>query len=346
MNTPNQPYGDTQNITAEAVLRYVEPVQPETEPEKIFFRFSENKSLSAIPVVKQGRPVGLIHRNEFLHYIAQSSHCELTGNNTCSDMTNTGTLLVDKSTPILELSGYLSESEIRHFTDGFIITEQGHYIGIGTGQDLLRQITKTQIETAQHTQPLTSLPGNVPINAHIEQLLQSGKTFTVCYADLDNLKPFNEAFGYKKGDEAIQFTGKLLGKACDPVQDFIGHTGGDDFILVMQSKDWKQRCHRTLHVFAQTFAAILDAKHHTIGGYSTEDRQGRIERHPLPTLSIGVIQVAPELFTSHHEVAEAAITAKVMAQKKTGNSLFIERRRLHKREVINGQHAGAELHYG
>ena len=90
---------------------------------------------------------------------------------------NAAPLLVEKSTPIHELSGFLSESEIRHFTDGFIITEQGRYIGIGTGQDLLREITKAQIETARYANPLTLLPGNVPINEHIEYLLQSGKSF-------------------------------------------------------------------------------------------------------------------------------------------------------------------------
>src|SRR5665811_2032366 len=125
----------------ETILRYVEPAQPETEIEKIFADFSDHKNLRAIPVVKNGRPVGLINRYEFVDNLAQPYRRELLCKKPCSDMMNALPLLVEKSTPIHELSGFLSESEIRHFTDGFIITEQGRYIGIGSGQDLLREIT-------------------------------------------------------------------------------------------------------------------------------------------------------------------------------------------------------------
>lgn len=340
-----QPYGNTRNITVEKVLRYVEPVQPETELEKMLAFFSENKSLLAIPVVKDGRPVGLISRYEFVDSFAQPLLREPLGNKPCADMMNAEPLLVEKSTPVHELSGFLSESELRHFTDGFIITEQGRYIGLGTGQDLLREITKAQIETVRHANPLTLLPGYVPINEHIEYLLQSRKSFAVCYGDLDNLKPFNDVCGYRKGDELIQFTARLLGNVCDPIYDFIGHIGGDDFILVLQSKDWEQRCHRALSTFAHTSASLFEKDHRSIGGYLSGDRQGRTIHNPLPTLSIGAIRVNPELFSSHHEVAEAAMLAKKIAQQKSGNSLFIERRRLHPHEVAEQQES-AGAYYG
>jgi diguanylate cyclase (GGDEF)-like protein len=341
-----QPYSNARNVTVETILRYVEPVQPETEIEKIFANFSENKNVRAIPVVKNGRPVGLINRYEFVDSLAQPYRRELLGKKPCADMMNAAPLLVEKSTLIHELSGFLSESEIRHFTDGFIITEQGRYIGIGTGQDLLREITKAQIETARYANPLTLLPGNVPINEHIEYLLQSGKSFAVCYGDLDNFKPFNDVCGYRKGDELIQFTARLLSNVCDPVHDFIGHIGGDDFILILQSPDWEQRCDRALSAFAHTSAALFDKDHRSIGGYLTGDRHGRIVHHPLPTLSIGVVWVNPELFSSHHEVAEAATVAKKMAKQKPGNSLFIERRRLHQHEVAEKQPEIAGAYYG
>ena len=341
-----QPYNNTRNVTVETILRYVEPIQPKTEIEKVFTQFSENKNLRAIPVVNQGRPVGLINRYEFVDSLAQPYRRELLGKKPCVDMMIAEPLLVEKTTPIHELSGFLSESEIRHFTDGFIITEQGRYIGIGTGQDLLREITKTQIETARYANPLTLLPGNVPINEHIEYLLRSEKSFAVCYADLDNFKPFNDVCGYRKGDELIQFTGKLLGNACDPANDFIGHIGGDDFILILQSPDWEQRCDRALAVFARTSSAMFDKNHRSIGGYLTEDRQGRIVHHPLPTLSIGAIWVNHEWFGSPYEVAEAATSAKKMAKEKPGNSLFIERRHLSSQKPTEKQRENAGGHYG
>ena len=340
-----QPYSNVRSVTVETILSYVEPAQPETEIEKILADFSANKNLRAIPVVKNGRPVGLINRYEFVDSLAQPYRRELLSKKPCADIMNAAPLLVEKSTPIHELSGFLSEAEIRHFTDGFIITEQGRYLGIGTGQDLLREITKAQIETARYANPLTLLPGNVPINEHIEYLLQSRKSFAVCYGDLDNFKPFNDVCGYRKGDELIQFTARLLGNFCDPAHDFIGHIGGDDFIFVLQSPDWEQRCHRALATFAHTSSALFDKDHRSIGGYLSGDRQGRMVHHPLPTLSIGVIWVNPG-FGSHQEVAEAATAAKKMAKKKPGNSLFIERRRLHSPEASEEKHESAGVYYG
>ena len=338
-----QPYSNVRSVTVETILRYVEPVQLKTEIEKIFTNFSTDKNLRVIPVVKNGRPVGLINCNEFVDTFAQSFRHELLGKKSCAEIMNSTPLLVEKSTPLHELSAFLSEAEIRHFTDGFIITEQGRYIGIGTGQDLLREITKAQIETARYANPLTLLPGNVPINEHIEYLLQSGKSFAVCYGDLDNFKHFNDVCGYRKGDELLQFTARLLGNCCDPIHDFIGHIGGDDFILILQSPDWEQRCHRALSAFAHTFSALFDKDHRSISGYLSGDRQGRIVHHPLPTLSIGVVCVNPELFHSHYAVAEAATVAKKMAKQKSGNSLFIERRELpHQKK----QHELTDTYYG
>ena len=341
-----QLYGTTRNITVEAVLRYIEPVQPETEFEKIYSCFAKNKSLRAIPVVKNELPIGLICRYEFVDCITQPIRTDLLGKEFGKDMMNAAPLLVEKSTPIHELSGLLSESEIHHFTDGFIITEQGRYIGIGTGQDLLREITKAQIETARYASPLTLLPGYVPINERIEYLLQSGKSFAVSYVDLDNFKQFNNVCGYRKGDELIRFTARLLGNVCDPAHDFIGHLGGDDFILIMQSKDWEQRCRRALSDFTRTYASLLDKDHSSIGGHLAGDRQGPILHYSLPTLSIGVIWVIPELFSSHHEVTEAATVAKILAKKKPGNSLFVERRRLNPHEENEEIHEGAGAYYG
>lgn len=340
LSRPAPPHLTTsRGVTTEKLLRYVEPAHPETEHQKIFARFSEDANLRAIPVVKNGVPVGLIDRQHYIGCFVQPFRRELLGRKPCftcmdgkhckdisTSCVNTEPLLVEKSTPIHELSDFLTESETAHFANGFIITEQGRYIGLGNAQDLLREITKMQIENARYANPLTLLPGNVPINEHIEQLLQSGKSFAVCYGDLDHFKPFNDVYGYRKGDEAIQFTGRLLGWACDLKHDFIGHIGGDDFIMVMQSADWEKRCHQALASFAQTSAVLFETEHRAIGGYLSEDRQGRIVHHPLPTLSIGAIWITPGLFRSHHEVSEAATAAKKMAKKKPGNSLFIERR--------------------
>ena len=97
---------------------------------------------------------------------------------------------------------------------------------------------------ARYANPLTLLPGNVPIQEHIERLLQSQRPFAVAYCDLDHFKPYNDVYGYKRGDQVIQRLGRILVECAAPEVDFVGHIGGDDFIVVFENADWPERCAR------------------------------------------------------------------------------------------------------
>ncbi len=310
---------------AHKLLTYIEPVQPDTLIDHIFDRFNANATLHVIPVVKNGMPQGLINRYHFIDRFAKPFQRELHGKKPCLDII-VAPLLVEKNMPIEELSHFLVEADSRHFADGFIITDSGRYIGVASGQDLLRELTQMQLEAARYANPLTLLPGNVPINEHIEYLLHGNTSFVACYCDLDHFKPFNDTYSYRKGDEMIQLCGRILSWACDPKHDFIGHIGGDDFILLMQSRDWKVRCEQALRSFEQAAGLMFDAEHLSAGGYNSEGRDGVVKFHPLTSLSIGAIHVVPEQFASHHEVSAAMSDAKKMAKKISGNSLFVEQR--------------------
>lgn len=313
-------------MTAHKLLTYVEPVHPETLNDQVFQRFTINSALRIIPVVKNGRPLGLINRYHFIDRFAKPYQRELLGKKPCDELVQGEPLLVEKNMPIEELSHFLAEADSRHFADGFIITENGRYIGVASGQDLLRELTQMQLEAARYANPLTLLPGNVPINEHIERLLQANTPFVACYCDLDHFKPFNDTYSYRKGDEMIQLTGRILSWACDPKLDFIGHIGGDDFILLMQSRDWKTRCEQALRSFEQAAELMFKEEHLAAGGYSSEGRDGTVKFHPLTSLSIGATHISPGQFISHHEVSAAMTDAKKMAKKTSGNSLFIEQR--------------------
>jgi len=312
--------------TAQKLLTYVEPVHPDALIDHIFDRFNADPALRAIPVVKNGTPVGLINRYSFIDRFARPYQRELYGRKSCMELIQNPPLLVEKNMPVQELSHFLAESQDRHFAEGFIITEGGRYIGVASGQALLRELTQMQLEAARYANPLTLLPGNVPINEHISRLLQANTPFVACYCDLDHFKPFNDTYGYRKGDEMIQLTGRVLSWACDPKLDFLGHIGGDDFILLMQSRDWQNRCEQALRSFEQAASLMFREEHLAAGGYTSEARDGSLKFHPLASLSIGAIRVEPGQYPSHHEVSAAMTDAKKMAKKIRGNSLFVEQR--------------------
>ena len=200
---------------------------------------------------------------------------ELYGRKPCTMFMNKNPLLVDKEISIQELSHLIAEEGRSYLADGFIITDGGKYVGYGTGHDLMREITQLQISAARYANPLTMLPGNVPIYEHIDRLLHSKIQFCACYCDLDHFKPFNDVYGYRKGDDIIQLTAKILSEICDPELDFVGHIGGDDFVCLFQSADWEDRCRLVLARFAEAIPILFKAKHVVDGGYLSENRQGK-----------------------------------------------------------------------
>ncbi len=313
-------------VTAEKLLIPVPALGPDTTNEEALLAFEGAPDLHALPVVDYGRPIGLINRHSFIATFVRPYFRELYGKRPCTMFMDGDPLRVDKDLSIQELSRTLVGAEQRHLSLGFIITEQDRYLGLGTGHDLIREITRMQIDAARYANPLTLLPGNVPIDDQIERLLAGGKPFVACICDLDHFKPFNDAYGYKRGDEMIKLTARILGAATVPGRDFLGHVGGDDFVLLLQGDDWEARCRAALARFETEARALFDAKDLASGGFHSIDRLGRATRFPLTALSIGAVRIQPQRFRSHLEVSTAAAEAKRLAKRCAGNTLFIEQR--------------------
>ena len=322
--------------TAFNLLRVVEPLPIDACNDVAIARFEADPSLDVLPVVNQGMPVGMINRHSLIDRFARPFRRELFGRKSCELFMDSAPLIVDQNASIQELAMMLSLAPKHYLLDGFIITGEGRYLGIGGAHDLMATITEMQISAARYANPLTQLPGNVPINEHIDRMLEAGKHFVAAYIDIDNFKPFNDTFGYRRGDDVIQSLGRLLNEAVDSKLDFVGHIGGDDFFVVFQSDDWEQRAWNLVRQFSEAMAAMLSLEERAQGGYLAENRKGELGFQPLPSLSIGVVKVIPGDCESHREVAAAASAAKKQAKKRSREQLadsiqgavFVERRRL------------------
>jgi len=291
----------------------------------VFLAFEANPQLEEVAVVKNGAPIGLISRSVMIDRFARPYRRELYGKKPCITFMDPDPLIVDVNISIQELS-HLVAGDRRHLSNGFIFTENGLYVGIGTGHDLIREITDLQLQAARYANPLTGLPGNMPINEHIDKLLDQQIPFVACYCDLDHFKPFNDVYGFSKGDAMIQMSAKILAEICDPDLDFLGHIGGDDFIALFCSLDWEERCRSGLEKFGAAVIPFFSISDNERGGYVTENRRGEKEFNALTSLSIGAVKVTPGMFSSHMEVSTVAADAKKMAKKILGNSLYINKR--------------------
>ncbi len=320
-------------LCAGDLLEPLEPLTRNHTVDEAYGWFSDHPHRVAVPVVENEVPIGLLNRYTIIDRYARPFRRELFSHRPCTLFMDTAPLIVDRSMELEELSRLVSDAEQRYLSDGFIITDRGRYLGIGTGHTLMREITRLKVEAASYANPLTGLPGNVPINERIDTLIANGIEFVCAYCDLDHFKPFNDVYGYSTGDAIIRTTARVLQEGVDAEHDFVGHVGGDDFIVLLRSPQWEQRCHEMLKRLEDEFAGFFSQEDNARGGYHAEDRQGQRVFHPLPALSIGAITIEPPYYHSHREVAAACADAKKQAKRMPGNSLFIDRRRRAQRYV-------------
>jgi GGDEF domain-containing protein len=307
-------------------LRSVTPVPSSASTEEVYTIFDRDMDLPSLPVVDNGIPCGIIGRHALIDRLARPFRRELFGRKPCHLFMNRQPLLVELNSSLQELGHIIAEGDQKNLTDGFIIVEDGLYRGVGTGQDLMREITRMQMREAQHANALTGLPGNEPINDAIHSHLDNGHSFWAAYCDLDYFKPFNDVYGFARGDDVIRLLAQALREYADVSVDFVGHIGGDDFLVLFRSPDWEMRCHNILEWFGATVGTLFSAEDLAGGGYMTDDRHGVRVFSPLVSLSIGVIHIDPQRFSTHHQISSAAALAKKEAKKIAGNSLFVERR--------------------
>lgn len=297
--------------------------------EDVIGLFRELPEVKTLAVLERERPVGTISRGEVMNLYSSRFGRELFGRRPAAHFMNRHPLVVCECTPLESLSNRITEAnDPRSVEEDFVVVDgDGRYLGVGTLLELLQRMTDLRVRNARYANPLTQLPGNVPVNEQIDRLLAAREPFTVVYCDLDNFKPFNDNYGYAYGDEVIRHVGRLLAEHAAEAADFVGHIGGDDFVLVFTSTDWEQRCRRILARFEQDAPGFYDAGDCAAGGIRATDRRGNATFYGFLSLSLGAVPVAGGAFASHLEVASRASEVKCKAKETSGNSLFIDRRR-------------------
>jgi EAL domain-containing protein (putative c-di-GMP-specific phosphodiesterase class I)/GGDEF domain-containing protein len=312
------------NVLRSLVLCHAPTLDPWTPIDEVSTLFQTSPELHALPVLSDGRPVAVINRQSFMNDYARLYFRELHGRRPCLGYANRSPRVVELDDSEEDLVGILMSEDQRYLSDGFIVIDQGRYIGLGTGEQLVRAVTEARVEAARHANPLTFLPGNVPISIHIDRLLAGGSGFVACYADLNNFKVFNDHYGYWRGDEMIRLFARLATRHADPDRDFVGHIGGDDFLMLLQSPDWQRRCDCMMLDFAVEALALYDAPAREAGGIEGADRHGVIRFFPCTTVSIGAACIEAGTFRHAEDVANEATAAKHDA--KLAATGFIVRR--------------------
>ncbi|HYA13096.1 MAG TPA: diguanylate cyclase [Syntrophales bacterium] len=171
--------------------------------------------------------------------------------------------------------------------------------------------------------PLTGLPGNLAIEKEIEKRFSEKKQFSLCHVDLDNFKPFADKYGYAWGSEVIKEVGDILIKHLQITNnggDFVGHVGGDDFIIISEPGGTEQKCQNIIDEFDRRIMRFYSEKDRQKGFIIGKDRQGNQQKFPLITISIAIVTDNGTHFQGPLDMAKKAAELKEYAKTLPGSN--------------------------
>ena len=196
--------------------------------------------------------------------------------------------------------------------------------------ELVARVRTTLRRTADNraVSPLTGLPGNHRIDIEIASRAALAKPYAVCHVDLDEFKSFNDAYGFLRGDELLLALSQCLLDVASNEGDppvFVGHVGGDDFVVVCTPEQAEPMCEELVKSFDAVVPGFYEADDLSRGFLEVTDRRGELRQHPLVSVSVGVA-VYTGGDRDHRAVIAAASEMKGVAKTQTGSVVAVDRR--------------------
>ncbi|WED20540.1 response regulator [Vibrio sp. JC009] len=188
---------------------------------------------------------------------------------------------------------------------------------------------KRLYSAALDANPMTGLPGNNSIANRINLALEKNEEACIIYSDLDSFKAFNDRYGFVKGDLAIMYTSTILQKAVKATKSdsaFIGHIGGDDFVLVVPSDQANQVAADVIHHFDQGISQFYSTKDAKAKCIHSVNRIGEEVTFPLMSISMAGVDLSRGAYKEYVEINDACAETKKKAKETPGSVFFMDRR--------------------
>jgi len=223
-------------------------------------------------------------------------------------------------------TGMISEGKFDHRPDIRNQDELGDLAqAFVTMAGRLKQLEEMYLDTS----PLTRLPGGIAIENLTNKRIAAGTPLAFCLMDIDNFKAYNDHYGYAMGNDVIQATAGMIGEAVAKYgnqDDFLGHIGGDDFVLLTTPDLYPRICQAVIDAFDKTIPDFYDEEDSQRGHIVGENRQGQEVKFPLATLSIAVVTNVKRKFNNHIQYGEVAAEMKELAKTVAGSVFMVDQR--------------------
>ena len=178
--------------------------------------------------------------------------------------------------------------------------------------------------------PLTRLPGNVSILNELQKRIDIQKPFAVCYADLDKFKAYNDIYGFEHGDKVIKETARILIRETQQSgnpDDFVGHIGGDDFVVITTPEISDKLCQNIIKEFENTSPSFYNEKDRKNNYIIAHDRKGNEQKIPLLSISIGIVTNETRNIDHVAQVGEIGAELKSLAKQLERSNYVKDKRK-------------------
>jgi len=178
--------------------------------------------------------------------------------------------------------------------------------------------------------PLTRLPGNVSILKEVSRRLEEKNQFAVCYLDLDKFKSYNDKYGFEHGDEVIRETARILLRTAQELgtaSDFVGHIGGDDFVVITTPDLVDRICQKIIEEFDKIAPSFYNETDRKNGYIIAKDRKNQLQKIPLLSVSIGVVSNRERKITHVAEISEIGTELKEAAKRLERSNYIKDKRK-------------------
>jgi diguanylate cyclase (GGDEF)-like protein len=197
--------------------------------------------------------------------------------------------------------------------------------------ELLARVTGTlrRAREMRSASPLTGLPGNLRIQEEIQVRVDDRLPFALLYADLDHFKAYNDRYGFKCGDQAIQLLANVSGRLVEELAGadaFVGHVGGDDFVMIVDPDVAENLAKELCATFDREMPSLYEPEDVERGYIEVRDRQGSMKQFPLISVSIGVAGNGHHTFSHQSEAVALATEMKQLAKRTPGSSFAVDHR--------------------
>ncbi|MEE8808441.1 MAG: GGDEF domain-containing protein [Lactimicrobium sp.] len=299
------------------IVHREQPVLAEESGEVLYQAFHHDHSLSEFCVVSKDSHVeGLITRRRLMETYGGLYGYNLYRRSTAGRLVEKDALIVDCKESIKTVAARALARPKEAVYDAIIVTNKGRYLGIVTMQDLLETTISIQVSQARSANPLTGLPGNNIIHAQLESVIHD-ESKAVVYFDLDNFKAYNDNYGFQNGDKMIQLMADCIQSAC--TNEFIGHIGGDDMMLIVDQDKAEIIVTEILHAFRLHAIHLYSREDQQRGCIIAKDREGSQKQFLLASLSAAGVDITPQI-TSVEALMQKITTVKKLAKAVRGNS--------------------------